>query len=66
MDDYNAILKKYYGYDTLKTEQFKIIETILDKKRDVCAILATGFGKSICYQLPVLISKKSVVVICKF
>ena len=64
MDDYNAILKKYYGYDTLKTEQFKIIETILDKKRDVCAILATGFGKSICYQLPVLISKKSVVVIC--
>ena len=64
MDDYNAILKKYYGYDSLKTEQYKIIETILDKKRDVCAILATGFGKSICYQLPVLISKKSVVVIC--
>lgn len=64
MDDYNAILKKYYGYDSLKTEQYKIIDTVLNKKRDVCAILATGFGKSICYQLPVLISKKSVVVIC--
>jgi Werner syndrome ATP-dependent helicase len=64
MDDYNAILKKYYGYDSLKIEQYKIIDTVLNKKRDVCAILATGFGKSICYQLPVLISKKSVVVIC--
>ena len=64
MDDYNAILKKYYGYDSLKIEQYKIIDTILNKKKDVCAILATGFGKSICYQLPVLISKKSVVVIC--
>ena len=52
MDDYNAILKKYYGYDSLKTEQYKIIDTVLNKKRDVCAILATGFGKSICYQLP--------------
>ena len=55
MEDYNAILKKYYGYDTLKTEQFKIINTILNRKRDACAILATGFGKSICYQLPFLI-----------
>ena len=30
LKDYNSILKKYYGYDTLKTEQFKIINTILN------------------------------------
>ena len=41
MDEYNVILKKYYGYDSLKIEQFKVIDTILNKKRDVCAILAT-------------------------
>ena len=58
MDEYNVIFKKYYGYDSLKPEQYKIIDTVLNKKRDVCAILATGSGKSVCFQFPVLISKK--------
>ena len=60
---YNNILNKYYGYDSLKEEQFQVIDNIINKKRDVCAILATGFGKSICYQLPSLLSNKSVIVI---
>ncbi len=64
MNEYNKILKKYFGYSSLKEEQYTVIDNIINKKRDVCAILATGFGKSICYQLPVLISKKSVIVIC--
>jgi RecQ family ATP-dependent DNA helicase len=59
---YNTILKKYWGYESLKKEQFNIISNVLDGK-DVCAILATGFGKSICYQLPTLITKKCVIVI---
>jgi RecQ family ATP-dependent DNA helicase len=59
---YNKILKKYWNYDSLKTEQYNIISNVLDG-RDVCAILATGFGKSICYQLPTMISKKCVIVI---
>ena len=62
-DNYNKILKQYWGYDTLKPEQFTIINTILEHKRDVCAVLATGFGKSICYQLPALISNKCVIII---
>lgn len=61
---YDSVLKKYYGYESTKIEQFEIIYNIINNKKDVCAILATGFGKSICYQLPVLICKKSVIVIC--
>ena len=60
---YEKILKKYYGYDKLKDDQFKIINSIINDEKDICAILATGFGKSICYQLPHLITKESVIVI---
>jgi Werner syndrome ATP-dependent helicase len=62
LTSYNKLLHKYWGYDSLKPEQYSVICNILDGK-DVCAILATGFGKSICYQLPTLISKKCVIVI---
>jgi RecQ family ATP-dependent DNA helicase len=60
---YNAELNRVWGYDSLKPEQYAIIKTLLEQQKDVCAILATGFGKSICYQLPVLIAKKCVIVI---
>ena len=60
---YDKILKRKYGYDNLKNEQFAIINTIVNDKKDVLAILATGFGKSICYQMPYLITKKSVLVV---
>lgn len=60
---YNTILKEHFGYDSLKEEQYKIIYNIVHKRRDVLAVLATGFGKSICYQLPFLLSNKSVIVI---
>ncbi len=63
LNKYNKILKKKYGYETLKTEQYNIINTIVNNKRDILGILATGFGKSICYQMPYLITKKSVIVI---
>lgn len=63
LDNYNKILKKYWGYESLKNEQFIIINKIIEENKDICAILATGFGKSICYQLPFLISKKCVIVI---
>lgn len=60
---YDRYLKKYFGYDKLKVLQFKIIYYLLNRNKDICAILATGFGKSICYQLPFLLTKKSVIVI---
>jgi len=63
LTEYNKILKKYWNYDSLKDKQFEVIKKILIDKKDVCAILATGFGKSICYQLPHLITSKSVIII---
>jgi RecQ family ATP-dependent DNA helicase len=60
---YNKILKKTYGYESLKPDQFTIINTVINEKKDVLAILATGFGKSICYQMPYLITKKCVIVV---
>lgn len=52
----NAIetLKTYFGYDTFREGQEKIVEAIL-ANRDVLAIMPTGAGKSICYQIPALI-----------
>lgn len=62
-EKYNAILKEYFDYDSLKDKQLEIIYNLLEKKQDICAVLATGYGKSICYQLPFLITQKSVIII---
>ena len=48
------ILKKYWSYDSFRHNQEKIINSILEKK-DTLAILPTGGGKTICYQIPSLI-----------
>ena len=48
------LLSKYYGYNTFRKGQENIINEIL-KHNDVLAIMPTGGGKSICYQIPALI-----------
>ena len=47
------ILKNYFGYDSFRDGQEKIISTTLSG-RDALAIMPTGAGKSLCYQLPAL------------
>lgn len=47
------LLKKHWGYDTLRPEQEEIIAAVLEGK-DVLALLPTGGGKSLCFQLPAL------------
>ena len=63
VENYNKLLKQYWGYPGLKPTQFEIIKKVIEESKDVCAVLATGFGKSICYQLPYLITQKNVIVI---
>ena len=48
------ILKLYYGFDYLKHEQNKIVDSVLDGN-DTIGILPTGYGKSITFQIPSLI-----------
>lgn len=56
------LLKKYYGYESFRNGQKEIIENILSGN-DVLAIMPTGGGKSICYQIPAMVMEGTVVVI---
>lgn len=47
------ILKKHFGYDEFKPMQKEVIGKIIERK-DVLAIMPTGGGKSLCYQVPAL------------
>lgn len=55
-------LQIFFGFDTFKGEQEAIITNVLQKK-DTFVIMPTGGGKSICYQLPALMSEGTAIVI---
>ncbi|MCL0033571.1 DNA helicase RecQ [Thermodesulfovibrionales bacterium] len=55
-------LQKVFGFQEFRSNQEAIIKNIIDK-RDVFAVMPTGGGKSLCYQLPAKILKGTVVVI---
>lgn len=56
MESIQNILKKYWSYDTFRPLQEDIISSVLDGK-DTLALLPTGGGKSICFQVPALVKE---------
>nr|WP_302527738.1 DNA helicase RecQ [Megasphaera elsdenii] len=54
MMELESLLKQYFGYTSFRPGQHEVIQTLLDG-RDCLAIMPTGAGKSICFQLPALI-----------
>lgn len=58
----NDCLQKFFGFDTFKGQQEAIITSVLEGK-DTFVIMPTGGGKSLCYQLPALVSEGTAIII---
>ena len=55
-------LKKFFGFNKFKGEQEQVIESVLQDD-DTFVIMPTGGGKSMCYQLPALMSEGTAIVV---
>lgn len=60
--DLKESLKKYFGFDQFKGAQENVIQNVLSGK-NTFVIMPTGGGKSLCYQLPALISKGTAIIV---
>ncbi len=60
--DLKGALRKYFGFDNFKGRQEKIITNVLEG-RNSFVIMPTGGGKSMCYQLPALLSSGTAIVV---
>jgi ATP-dependent DNA helicase RecQ len=56
-------LRRFWGYDSFRPLQEKVVRSLIGG-HDACAVMPTGFGKSLCYQLPAaMLSNETVVVV---
>jgi RecQ family ATP-dependent DNA helicase len=58
-----AVLKQYWGYESFRSSQLEAIEATCVDKRDVFALMCTGAGKSLIYQVPSLVTGTTTIVI---
>ena len=61
-DKAKKILEKYWGFSELKEKQVNVINDLL-LGNDVIGLLPTGYGKSMCYLIPPLVTKKAILII---
>ena len=57
-----AVLKRFYGYSSFYPMQLDVIECVMNR-RDAVVLMPTGGGKSICFQIPALISEGCTIVV---
>ena len=62
MSNPQKILQEFFGYEEFRRGQLEVIEAVI-KYNNVLAVLPTGAGKSICYQIPALLSDNFSIVI---
>lgn len=62
MEEATAILQNYFGYDSFRAGQADVIGNVL-RGEDTLCVMPTGGGKSVCYQVPALVQKGTVLVI---
>ncbi len=60
--DLSEALRRYWGYHEFRPKQENVIRSLL-AAHDTCVVMPTGGGKSLCYQLPAVISGKTAVVV---
>ncbi|XP_030802815.1 LOW QUALITY PROTEIN: Werner syndrome ATP-dependent helicase [Camarhynchus parvulus] len=56
-------LKTYFGHSSFKPVQWKVINSLLEDRRDNLVVMATGYGKSLCFQFPPVYTGRTGVVI---
>ena len=61
-EEIKSALKRHWGYDAFRPKQEAIVRDIL-AGRDVCVVMPTGGGKSLCYQLPAALQTEATAIV---